>query len=490
MTQHEGGQPKLNTPAKDSHVLTSGRGASTLVGMTVTQNQARPFESRAANSRLAVLLALVSTLLSSCLSYRANYKAEVEVDTSQDVSAAKSPLAAAPAATSPAAPLESDKAVFVYYYGANFSMGAAPLGCALTVWLYGGLCWLYLENTPFSEDALQLQKDAEENLAVLLAGRKYRLLGIDYEKVARVRDEPYYLLANSEDQVLAEGPAPATRPWSTQASAPVAKAAPPDKAMPVFSSFYTFRAAKLSRFYGSGTATSTVVDAWGQEQVVASGRAGFSQTTFEIFDLKPEGWGYGFMPSYAYRRLAVADFARDLPFVEVAGSENIPVVVTDPNSRQKIDLSAYTNAYSVVSQATAMLVGVTYNSTGGLAPNYKGNMAAFDVGLWLGMVEYLSNELHYQSHRAKKNYWDFANEIRLDANYFFVMPSINSAIGVHAQYSHLPKLRLPRSVEFRGPPSYRADKQVYERQRVFVDQVKVEARSWGLSYSYLFKQAE
>lgn len=450
--------------------------------MTITTPKYERLRFNAQIDYRVIILSLFCFMNSSCLSYRLNYVAQIEVDsdTSADQTA---PRDSSRKQGSSPTPESLPKVTYDYKYGANYSMGLVPLGCATTFWFYGGFCWFYL-GTPFDDDTEDISKHATANLKTLLAGRDYKILDVDYKKVGDVRNRPYYLLRDHDGKILAKGDAPARCSINSKSKCPE----PPSETGEQASQ--PFRAAKLSRHVGSAVAKSTIVDATGHKQLVAEGVAGFTQTTLEIWELKPEGWSYGVMPSYSYRRLNIADFSRDLPVVKSSDGENIPAVISDPQTNQEIDPRSYTNAYAIVSQATSLLLGLTYNSTGGMTRNHKANHAAFDAGLWLSVLEYSSNELHYQSRMARRSYWQFANEVRFDANYYWVLPTLGSAIGIHLQYSHIPALKLPGSIEFRGNPEYNSDKKVFERQRIFVDHVDVSATSLGLSYSYFFNQAE
>jgi len=441
-------------------------------------------------ARRTIALTLASACLTACIGYRLNYVAEVQLlpdkgaapaQGAKDDSKADQPIKQA---------VDSDKS-FTYRYGASYSTGLLPLGCAATFVLYGGACWLYL-MMPFHDDVAANTEDAKVNLRNLLAGHRYKILSNETEDVSDWRDGAYFLILDEKDRILDSGAAPTHRPAkflsevSRDDRGSLAKPLEKTSGVP----FYTYRALTFGAYSGTATTKSTVVDETGFEQVIAAGNVHYTEYIVEMRDLSPNGWSWTFIPSYAYRHLQIADFAANIPVVAANGSDNVAVVVSDPNTRTSVDLSTYTNHYSIVSRASALLGGLSYRRSVGIDTPRKRSFTTLDAGAYLGLVEWMDNQVSNGSRTATKSYFDFLNEWRGNINFYYNMPRWHSAFGFHAEFGHYPRIKLATSIEFRGPARYQADKQVFERQRLFVDHVAVTAQALGLSYSYIFKEAE
>ena len=154
----------------------------------------------------AALLAFCCFVNSSCSSYRLNYIAQIEVSSVKDGDQLTPKNAQDDEPSQASAPIA--KNIYSYRYGANYSTGLLPYGCAATFWLYGGFCWIYL-GTPFADDLLDIEERAASNLQILFAGRDYSIQEVDYEKVEQTREQPYYLLIDRDGSILAKGYAPA-----------------------------------------------------------------------------------------------------------------------------------------------------------------------------------------------------------------------------------------------------------------------------------------
>lgn len=157
----------------------------------------------------ATILAMCCLVSSSCLSYRLNYFAQIEVES--DIEDKRKTVKRPQNTNSSPASVPIAKNIYSYRYGANYSTGILPYGCAATFWLYGGFCLIYL-GTPFADDLIDIEERATKNLQTLLAGRDYFIRDVDYEKVEQTRDQPYFFLSDRDGSILAKGNAPAKSP--------------------------------------------------------------------------------------------------------------------------------------------------------------------------------------------------------------------------------------------------------------------------------------
>lgn len=404
--------------------------------------------------------------LTSCTTYRLNYVASVTLESDRT-----------------AENDSEDPPQYLYKYGESFSNSFLGFGCPLTVIAYGGLCWMYA-GLPWASDDQAATENAHKNLDKIFGPGKYTLSDEQVIKTGYDQQEPRYLLYDHNSEVISRGtPENATpiveidlkkRPLITDE---VALEAPRLQ--------YEFWGLELKAFSGTASVRSSVTEN-GLDYTVAAGDVDHEYAEVVLGQPQNAGFFWGIMPNYSYHKMAIKDFASYLPIIEIANTDNIPIVVTDPKTKQTIAIEDYTNSYNIKIQNMGLLVGAGY----GIKGPYEHGKPSWSLsgGLWLAAVQYFWTHVEYEHRDEKIQYFDFFNGYRFELNAYYNIPRWSSAIGVHYNYLYYPHVRMPDNLEFRGPPRFNEDKQVYERQRLFLNTVKFSSSAIGLSYTYIIKE--
>lgn len=397
----------------------------------------------------------------------------------------------------------------IYRYGESFSMDYLPIWCGVSAVFYGGACWLYLA-APFYGDMPVVSDNAMKNLKMVLGNRKFTvaeeevILGGYYDATPTYElRSPDYAFALRGDAPPKEGPifiddlltdhaayedtessekpddlGGKKEPYGIEAKPPVPLA--PEI-------YYTYKGLQLGLHSGTAKVESYVEEN-GERYVVASGEVRHDLVSIAWRSLQEPGFYWSLSPQYSYERLVISDFAASLPEVEVAGSENIPVVVTDPRTRQRISLDEYINSYTIYIQSTNLMGGAGFIKRSAYQKNQP--FWSLDGGLWVGLLHYFWNKIEFQNRTVKKQYLKAFGGLYGELNWYYNFPSYLSAIGLHLRYMYYPGVKMPDDMEFQGKPRYNAKKEVFERKRMFLDQVIYSSTTFGISYTYIIREYE
>lgn len=419
--------------------------------------------------RLILVLTILAFTL-SCSSYRVQYYELFYIDDAETV-----------------------HGPYEYEYEETFSHGWYQWACAFTFIWYGGACWLL--SYPHKEDELALMKRARDKLDTLLGPYdllegNYQIAGVGQGKASI---PPRLRINNSDWTIIARGEAAKINSMSPKHWFTAEKELGEDKTDEYFDdggynepepdSKYSYSALQLSLLNGTAEVRSTVSEN-GRSYTVAAGQVKHKVYELRTRSLPVSGVYWSFSPVYTRHSLNISDFDSGPILQSSFSSEDVPVVISNPSDQTVID--RYTNSYDVSIQNAGVLVGV------GFGQHFKRegqpNFWSVDGGVWVGAVNYFQNDVSYQSRDVKNSYFDFLSGGRVDLNAFLNLTAYRLALGLHFQYAYYPKVKMPDDMEFRGVYSYQADKDVFERPRLFVDDLEYSSFLSGVSISYIFKE--
>lgn len=242
----------------------------------------------------------------------------------------------------------------------------------------------------------------------------------------------------------------------------------------------------LSRFGGEATVSSSVTEASGKKRVIANGHEAHEgyQLAFRN-PARQKALYYSFVPRIMQHRITVADFRESIPATAVEGKTTIPYTVTNFYTGQTVD-PLDPNRYTIRLDAGGL------DLIGGSSFTYHGKDAGryiLNLGISAGvtLIEYQHLDLHLGHDRAETNRFIGLHAYQGSINGYLIFPDWeNFFVEFGYLYLHYPDIDLPKKVEFKNTTRYNTDKQIYERERVFVDSVELEIATFSFSLGVLF----
>ncbi len=244
-------------------------------------------------------------------------------------------------------------------------------------------------------------------------------------------------------------------------------------------------AMKFEYRWGQATVKS-YVKRDGDYETIADGNQKYNG--YEISFQRPgitSGWDYTIFPRYVNQTIDISDFRKHVPEVTIPGTTTIPVVVTDYETDALVDPED-PNRYNIQLNSLGLLTKGQYNW---VKPcrfrecSFLGNFA-----LGISLLEYVNLKTDLGNDSVEESKWEWGHSFFAEASfstYGILLP--NSSFQLSFSYLWYPKLTLPRTLEFRDRVEYNETKQVYERKRVFLDEIELEIGTVQLSYTYLFE---
>ncbi len=197
-----------------------------------------------------------------------------------------------------------------------------------------------------------------------------------------------------------------------------------------------------------------------------------------------EGWSYSLIPRYLNQSIMIADFREGIKSLSLPGTETIPVVVTDFETGLVVDPSD-PNTYVIHLSSWGVIAESQFN----WVQHCKiGNCALFFnfVG-GFSLLEEITMDVEFGSDAEKSTNWKWAKSFYAGLTLGTVQLLLpKSSFQISYNYLRYPSLKLPRSIEFRDKTAYNSDKQVFERKRVFLDEVELEVHTLSLTYTFIF----
>lgn len=242
----------------------------------------------------------------------------------------------------------------------------------------------------------------------------------------------------------------------------------------------------ITRYGGEADVTSSITDESGRKRVIANGSE--RHEGYEIAFHNPvrrDRLYYSFVPRFMQHRVTIADFRESIPTVNVEGKTTIPYVVTDFYTGQAVD-PLDPNRYTIRLDAG----GVDLIGGSSMSFDYDfGSRFLLNIGVSAGvtLAEYRHMDLKLGRDRVEEDRFQGLNAYHGAVNGYLVFPDAgNFFVEFGYLYMHYPELDLPKKVEFKNTMRYNETKQIFERERVFVDSVELDISTFSLSLGVLF----
>ena len=220
----------------------------------------------------------------------------------------------------------------------------------------------------------------------------------------------------------------------------------------------------------------------GQIETVGSGDA--TSEAFKVaFYAPPDRTGFFFPPTLGFlsQTITIEGFIEDVPVFDVAGSDTIPAVVTDPSTGILVDPDdpiAY--ELKLKSAFVGQQVGIN------LVAGTDHVQMFWSMRAGLNLVEWRHVDVMLDDSREKGSNFEFFKSGVLATQAGLVFPDIHLALRTAAQFEWYLAFDYPEPVDFLAQSKFNPEKMIFERQRVFVDGASLIDFNWQVSAVVLF----
>ncbi|MEE2901567.1 MAG: hypothetical protein VYC39_04525 [Myxococcota bacterium] len=234
---------------------------------------------------------------------------------------------------------------------------------------------------------------------------------------------------------------------------------------------------------GVARVTSRARNSSGQVETLGTGEAR-SRGYRVAFYQPPTKTGYFFPPSFGFlsQTITISGFDEDIPKTSVQNSEDIPGIITDPSTG---DISAL------------ILDPISYGLE--LKSLYFGQGLGLDLVMgdedvryfisWqaaLNLFEARHTSVQISTSREEGYSLQFAKSINGSGQFGVYFPAWHLAIRLLGEFEFYRDFNFPEPVDFQGRARFNFEKNVFERERIFVDGASLLQLNGQLSAVYVF----
>jgi len=390
-----------------------------------------------------------------------------------------------------------DRDPYIYLYEESYSKPAWFIwGCGLTFWYYGGICWFH--HMSHRKDVEDIQEKGHKKLLTLFGTKKK--IETTHTQVTNFKSENRHLpprlrVFDPAGNTIVRGEANKIQNvppeiWLSQGKVDQ-KLAKESREKPYlnleepnpYDSEFTYRSLRIGFHEGNASVRSHITEA-GNRSTIAAGSMPYQMLEIRTHDLAKNGWFWSWAPNLSSQRLKIEDFTSGLPLYQSSEAYDIPVVISNPNDQSLI--ANYVNTYQISLQTTGLMVG------GGFSKHWKlkgeNNFWSLSAMGWLSVVDYMQAKVEFNSREVRKSNFAAFQSYQLDFDAYYNIRAWNLAIGFHSIGRVFPAVQMPDDMEFRGPARYDANKKVFERPRMFIDELEFTSRTFGISVSYILEE--
>lgn len=249
---------------------------------------------------------------------------------------------------------------------------------------------------------------------------------------------------------------------------------------------YQLGGAEVSYLQGHATVHSYIERGDGSREEIANGSKEYKG--YEIKANRPsinKGFYHGFSPRYLFQSITIADFRKEIPLSETPGGEDIPVVVTDFDTGYPVDPED-PNRYEIRLSSWGIIWEGQVKGVSSCKLFSLSSICYSETLIGINLLENMTMEVELGKDSAKESKWINLSAFTIGFLGGVHVSDISSYFELGFHYLEYPSLKLPKKVEFRDKVRYNSDKQVFERERVFLDEVSLDILTLKLSYTYEF----
>lgn len=218
------------------------------------------------------------------------------------------------------------------------------------------------------------------------------------------------------------------------------------------------------------------------EETVGSGSATSRGYRFSVYR-PPDRTGFFFPLRLGFfsQDITISGFREDLPDFTIPGSDDIPALVSDPNTGLPFDINAPVS-YFLRLKSGYLGHGIGFNLVLG-----TDDIQFFSsVAVGLNFVEVRHADVEINESREKGWSAAFFESGQLYAQLGFEIPAWHIALRTSMEFEWFRGFDYPNPLEFRAGVAFNEERQTFERERVFVSGASLTTFNWQVSAIYLF----
>jgi hypothetical protein len=236
---------------------------------------------------------------------------------------------------------------------------------------------------------------------------------------------------------------------------------------------------------GGASVNSSALLADGTTQTVGSGSAHSEGYTVSFFR-PPDRTGFFFPPSIGFlsETITISGFRQSIPVTHLqagSGVVDIPAVASDPKTGLPVDIDTpISYLLRLNSGFVGQGIGLNLVLGGDVIQFFTTAVAALNV------FELRHADVTIDTSRVAGFSTAFFRSGSFAGQVGFTIPDLHLAVRLSGEYDWYAQFDYPKPVEFQGPVGYNPEKDVFERQRVFVTGASLSTTNWTLSAVALF----
>ena len=238
----------------------------------------------------------------------------------------------------------------------------------------------------------------------------------------------------------------------------------------------------ISVFSGK-TEIKSSVDAGGGKEEVANGSNKYTGYAVTFENNRQNGFSWLIYPRFMNQRISITDFREEVRYIDAPDTQNIDYIVTDFETGYQVD-PLDVNRYQInINSAGFILKGMFQWNSEELFSAVK----LFVNGhAGVGLAEVFDTEIELGQDISTGEKWYFGGSMDTGLSCGLMINSINTLIELKGGLAVYPRIELPEKAEFKYKYEYNADKNIYERKRLFLDEVELYMNTVCVSLTYFF----
>ena len=240
---------------------------------------------------------------------------------------------------------------------------------------------------------------------------------------------------------------------------------------------------ELAQRQGTARVVSRARNSSGELETLGTGEA-TSQGYRIAFYQPPKTTGYFFPPSLGFlsQTITIAGFEEDIPRTSVSNSEDIPGIITDPSSGDISTLVLNPISYGLELKSLYLGQGIGLNLV--LGDEDVQYFVSWQAALNLFELRQTNVEIH--TSREQGYSFELAKSINASGQLGVYIPAWHLAFRLSGELEQYLDFDFPEVVDFLGRARFNADKQIFERERIFVEGASFTQLNGQLSVTYVF----
>lgn len=240
---------------------------------------------------------------------------------------------------------------------------------------------------------------------------------------------------------------------------------------------------ELARREGFASVTSRARNSSGRVETLGTGDAASEGIRVALYN-PPAQTGYFFPPSFGFlsQKITISGFEENIPEVSLPGSNDIPGVISDPNTGGTSDIILDPIGYNLDLKSLYLGQGIGLDLVIG-----QENVRFFLTGqASLNLLEARHVDIQIYTTRKEGYSFAFAQSVNASGQLGIYFPKLHFALRLLGEFEFYRDFDFPEPVDFLGAARFNSEKLIFERERIFVEGASLVQVNGQVSAIYMF----